>query len=159
LVNIDQPQPLDLSGAKATASSLRDPLVVQSRKLPDEVQLYTHLPGVLPSRTHTFNPSNAIDGSNFTEWWAAPEDSKVRWQLDPGSVRELNRCEIFFAHSSLGQASIVEKSLDGQHWQIVRNGKKRIFCSPHKAQTSGKVRYLRIHIKDGTPAIWEVKLY
>ncbi len=159
LAKVDQPKPMDLSKAKATASSMRETLVVQPRKWGNAKELCYHLPNSLPSRTHTFNAANALDSSNFTEWWAAPEDTQKWWQVDLGKAQKLDRCEIFFAHPTLGHACVVEKSLDGKTWQPVLEEKKLVIRSPHVACQIGKARFLRIHINEGTPAIWEVKVY
>ncbi len=155
----NQPEPIDLSHAIASASSIREPLTVQPRRLPNDVQLFVHLPEVLPSRIHEFVAGNAIDNSNFTEWWAAPEDSQRWWQVDLGVDTKVERCEIFFAHPTMGHACVVEKSLDGKSWQTALEEKSRVIRSPHDAGNIGIVRFLRIRIIEGTPGIWEVKLY
>ncbi len=156
---IDQPKPIDLSRAKATASSSREPLVVKPRGWGNAKELCYHLPDSLPSRTHTFSAGNALDCSNFTEWWAAPDDTQKWWQVDLGKFQKLGRCEIFFAHPTLGHAFVVEKSVDGKNWQTVLEERTRAIRSPHVASQIGKARFLRIRINEGTPAIWEVKVY
>ena len=155
----NQPEPIDLSHAIASASSTREPLTVQPRRLPNDVQLFVHLPEVLPSRIHEFVAGNAIDNSNFTEWWAAPEDSQRWWQVDLGKEQRIDHCDIFFAHPTMGHSCIVEKSLNGKLWATVLEEKNRFIRSPHRAVNIGKARFIRIRIVDGTPGIWEVKLY
>jgi hypothetical protein len=76
-----------------------------------------------------------------------------------GKEKMLDRCEIFFAHPSLGHTFIVEKSADSKNWQTVYEEKRLAIRSPHVARQIGKTRFLRIRILEGTPAIWEVKLY
>lgn len=159
LINTNQPKPMDLSKAKATASSIREPLVVQARRGGSKKELFAILPDTLPTRTHTFTAGNALDNSNFTEWWAAPEDTQKWWQVDLGKVKKLDHCEIFFAHPTLGHAFKVEKSLDGKNWQLIKDEKEIVIRSPHVAKEIGKTRYLRLHILEGTPGIWEVKIY
>jgi hypothetical protein len=159
LAKVDQPKPMNLSKAKATASSSREPLVVQPRKWGNAKELLYHLPDTLPSRTHTFEAGNALDNSNFTEWWASPEDTQKRWQLDLGKAKKLGRCELFFAHPTLGHAFVIEKSLDGKIWKTVLEEKNRAIRSPHVGMNIGKTRFLRVRILEGTPAIWEVKIY
>jgi len=132
---------------------------VQARKWGNPKELCYHLPDSLPSRTHTFKPENAVDGSNVTEWWAAPDDAKKWWQIDFGKAKKIDRCEIFFAHPTLGHAFALEKSDDGKRWQTILEEKTRAIRSPHVANKIGKTRFLRIHVNDGTPAIWEVKIY
>jgi hypothetical protein len=159
LAKVDQPKPIDLGKAKATASSSREPLVVQPGKWGNAKELQYHLPDTLPSRTHTFDDVNALDNSNFTEWWAAPEDTQKWWQVDLEKAKMLDRCEIFFAHPTLGHAFVLEKSLDAKTWQMVLEAKTRSIRSPHIGKNIGNARFLRIRIQDGTPAIWEVKIY
>jgi hypothetical protein len=158
LAKVDFPIPLDLSKAKLTASTSRDPLLVQPRRWHNNSELWDHLPDSLPGRTHTFDPGNATDNSNFTEWWAAPEDRQKWLQIDLGKTVKLDHCDLFFAHPTLGHAFTVEKSLDGKIWQIVKE-EKLVIRSPHVASQIGKTRFLRIRITEGTPAIWEIKLY
>lgn len=158
LAKVDHQSPIDLSKAKLTASSTRQPLLVRPRRFNNNSELCYHLPDSLPCRIHTFDPANASDNSNFTEWWAAPEDRQKWWQIDLGKPAKLDHCELFFAHPTLGHAFTVEKSLDGEKWQIVKEEKLAI-RSPHVASQIGKTRFLRVRINEGTPAIWEIKLY
>lgn len=159
IAKVNHPKPLDLSKAKVTASSSREPLVVEARRGGDPKYLFVHLPDTLPTRTHTFSAQNAIDNSNYTEWWGAPNDTQKWWQIDFGKAKKIERCEIFFAHPTLGHAFIVEKSLDGKNWQTALEEKERAIRSPHIAKEIGETRFLRVRIQEGTPAIWEVKLY
>jgi hypothetical protein len=160
LAKLTLPRSLDLSKATATASSYREDLLVKSRKSTQrKTELFYNLPDTLPTRTQTFKAQNAVDNSNSTEWWAAPGDVEKWWQLDLGKTMKLDRCEIFFAHPTLGHAFIIDKSLDGKNWQTVTEDKERTIRSPHIASKIGKARYLRVRILDGTPGIWEVKVY
>ena len=158
LAQVDHPVPMDLRQAKVTASSSHEPLFVQPRRWRNNSELCYHLPDSLPGRTHTFTPGNATDNSNFTEWWATPDDAQKWFQIDLGTAKMLDRCEIFFAHPTLGHAFTVEKSLNGKRWEIVKVEKLAI-RSPHIAGKIGMTRLLRIRITDGIPAIWEIKLY
>jgi hypothetical protein len=54
LAKLNHPKPIDLSKVKATASSSREPLIVQPRRWQNNTELCYHLPDTLPSRTHTF---------------------------------------------------------------------------------------------------------
>lgn len=159
LAKVKTSESIDLSGAKLTASSSREPLEVKARKWGNPKELLYNLPDPLPTRTHTFGPGNATDNSNFTEWWAAPDDMQKFWQIDLGKTKKLDECRIFFAHPTLGHAFVLEKSPDGKNWQTVLEEKTRTIRSPHVGKNIGKTRYLRIRINEGTPAIWEVKLY
>jgi len=160
LAKLTLPKPMDLSRFTVTASSSRDPLTIRARRSNNKkADLYYNLPDSLPSRTHTFEAKNAVDNNNYTEWWAAPEDPDKWWQVDMGKARTLDRCEIFFAHPTLGHAFVVEKSLDAKTWETVTEDKTLTIRSPHIASQIGKTRYLRIRILDGTPGIWEVKVY
>lgn len=160
LAKLTQPKPMDLSRATVTASSSRDPLVVKARRsTKNKTELFYNLPDTLPTRTHKFEAINAVDNDNFTEWWATPSDTEKWWQVDLGRSKTLDHCDIFFAHPTLGHAFVVEKSLDGKSWQTVTEDKTRTIRSPHVASQIGKTRYLRIRILEGTPGIWEVKVY
>lgn len=159
LAKVNLSKPIDLSKAKVTASTTRESLVVEARRGGDPKYLFAHLPEKLPTRTHTFGAQNAIDNSNYTEWWAAPDDTQKWWQIDLGKVKKLDRCELFFAHPTLGHAFIIEKSLDGKNWLTAMEEKERAIRSPHIAKEIGETRFLRVRIQEGTPAIWEVKLY
>lgn len=159
LANVDHPEPMDLSKAKINASSSREPLFVQPRRWHNNKELCYHLPDSLPGRLHTFDPGNIADNSNFTEWWTSPDDTQKWLKVDLGANIQLDRCEIFFAHPTLGHAFIVEKSLDGKNWLIVTEEKARAIRSPHIARQIGETRFLRLKIVEGTAAIWELKLY
>lgn len=150
---------MDLSDTKVTTSSSREPLFVKPRGWGNAKELRYHLPDTLSGRTHTFEPANATDNSNFTEWWAAPDDTQKWWQIDFGKVKKIDRSEIFFAHPTLGHAFVLEKSTDGKNWQTVANEKFKAIRSPHVVNQIGKTKYLRIRVNEGTPAIWEVKIY
>jgi hypothetical protein len=76
-----------------------------------------------------------------------------------GKARKIDRCEIFFAHPTLGHAFVIEKSTDGKNWQAVKQENTRAFRSPHVATQIGNTRFVRVRIKEGTPGIWELKLY
>jgi Beta-xylosidase len=159
LANIKVRKPIDLSNAKITASSSREPLEVQARKWGNPKELCFNLPEPLPTRIHTFAPKNAADNSNFTEWWATPNDAEKWWQIDFGRAKKIDRCEVFFAHPTLGHAFVLEKSSDGKTWETILNEKNRVIRSPHSTDGIGKTRYIRVQINEGTPAIWEVRFY
>ena len=160
LAKLTEPKPMDISKAIVTASSSRDPLLVKARRSTNKkTDLYYNLPDTLPTRLHNFDPKNAVDNNNVTEWWATPEDPDRWWQVDLGRPKLINRCEIFFAHPTLGHAFVLEKSNDAKTWETVKEEKTRVIRSPHVATLLGKTRYLRVRILEGTPAIWEVKLY
>lgn len=159
IVKVNVQASMNLGKAKITASSSREPLVVKPRAWGNRKELCYHLPDSLPYRIHSFEPSNAVDNSNFTEWWAAPNDTLKWWQIDFRKIRKIDRCEIFFAHPTLGHAFALRKSVDGKNWQTVIEEKDRTICSPHIVDKIGKAKYLTISINEGTPAIWEVKIY
>lgn len=159
LAKVNHPKPMDLSRYRITASSSREPLDVTARGWHNNNELCFHLPDSLPVRTHTFSAENAVDNSNFTQWWAAPDDAEKWWQIDYGRQKNVGNCEIFFAHPSLGHAFTVEKSIDGKTWEIIKEEKERKIRSPHKIENIGKTRFLRISVQEGTTSIWEVKMY
>ncbi|WP_163712971.1 family 43 glycosylhydrolase [Mangrovibacterium lignilyticum] len=159
LAKLKTEQPMDLSNAVATASSVKKPMEVQARKWGDPKQLKYNLPEEPIYRHHEFNPQDAIDHSNFTRWWATPGDTEKWWQLDLGKTEKLDHLDLFFVHPSLGHAFVCEKSIDGKNWEIVKEQKEVAVRSPHKVEAIGKARFLRVKILAGQPGIWEAKLY
>ncbi len=159
LANIRQPRPLSFSKAVVTASSSRPGMTVTAHNWRNQKDLKFHLPDPLPTRKVDFSPANVLDNSNYTRWWAAPDDSLKYLQVDLGKTPIINRCEIYFVHPSLGHAFVVEKSSDGKNWTTAYEEKQRTIRSPHVATNIGKTRYLRIRILEGQPGIWNIKLY
>lgn len=147
-------------GAKATASSYRT-----ERKT--EVRIETQPNHPQPeggsvkqvSRTFTYLPENATDGSNGTRWEATQDDADPYFCLDLGKKKKIKCCEIAFTRPTYGHAWVLEKSTDGKTWKTCALQEEPVARSPHKAQNIGAARYLRLKIRQGNPGIWEIKIY
>ena len=114
---------------------------------------------VQASRTFTYEPHNAVDGSNGTRWVASREDKTPHLTLDLGKVLNIKQYEMAFTHPALGHSWILEKSLDEKNWQVCSMQDEPIARSPHIATKIGEARYLRIKIIKGNPGLWEIKVY
>lgn len=114
---------------------------------------------VQASRTFTYEPHNAVDGSNGTRWVASREDKTPHLTLDLGKVLNIKQCEMAFTHPALGHSWILEKSLDEKNWQVCSMQDEPIARSPHIATKIREARYLRIKIIKGNPGLWEIKVY
>lgn len=159
LRKVNTQKALNLSKAVVTASSVKKAIDVEAHGWRKSAELKYHIPSPLPTRHHEFNPQYAIDQSNYTRWWATPEDTEKWWQLDLGKVEKLGHLDLFFVHPSLGHAFVCEKSEDGKHWVSLKEQKEIAIRSPHKVENIGKARYLRVRIFEGQPGIWEARLY
>lgn len=125
----------------------------QNNPAPDEGTV------VLASRTFTYEPHNAVDGSNGTRWVASGDDKVPSFTLDFDEVITINRCEMAFTHPAFGHAWILEKSLNGKQWQVCGMQDGLVARSPHLATEIGEARYLRVKIIKGNPGLWEIKVY
>ena len=114
---------------------------------------------VVASRTFTYLPQNAVDGSNGTRWVASGDDKTPNLTLDFGKVMSLNRCEMFFTLPAFGHTWILEKSTDGKQWQVCDIQNEKAVRSPHVATGIGDARYLKVKIVTGNPGLWEIKVY
>ena len=114
---------------------------------------------VTVSRTFTYNPHNANDGSNGTRWVASGDDRTPWFTLDFGEIMELSQCEMAFTFPAFGHSWILEKSIDGNNWHVCALQDEPVARSPHIASKIGEARYLRIKIIKGDPGLWEVKVY
>lgn len=146
--------------AKATASSHKDERVSTEKietdpnnPKPDEGSM------VVVSRTFTYTPQNAIDGSNGTRWTASGDDKNPSFTLDFGEVKKLNQCEMAFTFPTSGHAWILEKSLDGKKWEVCALQNEQVARSPHLANDLGEARFLKLKIVKGNPGLWEMKVY
>jgi hypothetical protein len=110
-------------------------------------------------RTETYQPDNALDGSNGTRWLAAENDPARWWQLDLGAACEIKRTEAYFVKPTAGHAYKLEVSLDGERWQPYGGHDDLILQSPHTDTRTVRVRYLRLTILKGTPGLWEFRVF
>ena len=173
--------------ARVTASSYRPPRVVNAKIDPDPdlVAQAKDTAGASPAgkeattaisagvsplpaeslqsakvtRTFTYIPENAADGSNGTRWWADESDTHPWIQFDLGKTTQVGSCEMAFIFPTFGHAWQLEKSLDGKKWTVCAATIEPRICSPHVATRIGKARYLRISILKGTPGLWECRIY
>ncbi|MDH6312398.1 beta-xylosidase [Parabacteroides sp. PFB2-10] len=146
--------------AKATASSHKEAKISTKEILAgfndsplDEFTTST------ASREFTYEPQNAIDGSNGTRWMASGDDKRPFLMLDFGEVKKLNSCEMAFTFPAFGHAWILEKSLDGKKWEVCAMQNEVAVRSPHIAEDLGEARYLRLKIIKGDPGVWEIKVF
>ncbi|MCD7932797.1 MAG: family 43 glycosylhydrolase [Tannerellaceae bacterium] len=146
--------------AKATASSYKEEKISTEKietnpnnPKPDEGSV------VVASRKFTYEPQNAVDGSNGTRWMASGEDKTPYFMLDFGEIKIINQCEMFFTFPALGHAWVMEKSLDGQDWNVCGIQNESVARSPHRVEDIEEARFLRVKIIKGDAGLWEIKVY
>lgn len=132
---------------KATASSVLPDVRVQPRA---DARL---------NRIETHAPANAIDGSNGSRWMAGESDDSAWFQLDLGSVRDIQRTELCFVKPTVGHAYRLESSVDGSSWKPCGGHEDIQVKSPHTDENIGRARYLKVTFLKGTPGIWEFRAY
>ena len=133
-------------GAKALASSIRPDLAVKPIKDPSF------------SRTETYQPANAIDGSNGTRWMALPSDTTAWFSVDLGAVKKIKRTEIFFTMPTAGHAYRMDYSTDGFTWKVYGKHADFAIQSPHTDEQSVKARYFKVTFLKGNAGLWEVRI-
>jgi hypothetical protein len=111
------------------------------------------------NRIETYAPANALDGSNGSRWMAAENDSHAWYQLDLGEARDIKRTELYFVKPTAGHAYKLECSLDGKTWQPYGGHEELKVQSPHTDAKSVRARYLKLTILQGTPGLWEFRVY
>ncbi len=111
------------------------------------------------NRIETFSPANAIDGSNGNRWMALDDDVQPWFKLDLGEPRHLRRSELYFVKPTEGHAYRVEYSLDGSTWRPFGGNDKLRIQSPHIDVNNARARYLRVHILEGEPGLWDFRVY
>ena len=146
--------------AKVTASSYKDEKTSTEKietspnnPKPDEKSV------VVASRKFTYEPQNAIDSSNGTRWMASENDKAPHLTLDFEKTVNLKQCDLSFTFPAFGHAWILEKSLDGKHWEVCGIQNEAVARSPHTITEIGEARYLRVNIIKGSPGLWEIKVY
>lgn len=110
-------------------------------------------------RTEFFVPKFATDGSNGSRWMAAPNDTTPWFQIDLGAPRDVLGTEAYFVQPTHGHAYKIEASLDGKVWQTYAEHADARIQSPHADKKSTRTRYLRLTILQGTPGLWELRVY
>ncbi len=131
-------------GAKASASSTQ----------PD-----FRVPGSVLNRIETFEPAKALDGSNGSRWMAVASDAHAWYQLDLGKVCDIERTELYFVKPTVGHAYRLESSVDGRNWKPCGGHADIQVRSPHTDSRIGHARYLKLTLLQGTPGLWEFRVY
>lgn len=134
-------------GQNATASSTRS-----DYKVP-------HIAEPRLNRIESYAPGNAVDGSNGSRWIAGDGNADFWLMLDLGEAREINRTELYFVKPSTGHSYVLECSLDGVTWQVYGCQEDVVVKSPHTYVKSAHARYLKVTILNGTPGLWEFRVY
>lgn len=152
--------------AKATASSSKPDRVVNAQIETNPAAIknvngsrFTGPTVKAVTRTFTYQPQNVTDANNGTRWVAANDDAAPWLMLDLGKVQNIKTCEMYFSLPSVGQTWMLEKSVDGNTWQTVKNQDTMDIRSPQVASDIGKTRFLRVHILKGMAGLWEMKVY
>lgn len=152
-VNLAKNAKVSASSCKKERVSTKKVETDQNNPKPDEGSV------VVASRTFTYEAGNAVDGSNGTRWMASGDDKTPSFTLDLGKNLSIKTCEMSFTFPAFGHAWILEKSVDGRHWQICGIQDEAVARSPHVAKEIGEARYLRLKIVKGNPGLWEIKVY
>jgi len=111
------------------------------------------------TRKFSYEPQNAVDGSNGTRWMASGDDKTPNLTLDFEKIINIKQCEMSFTFPTFGHSWVLEKSIDGNNWQVCTIQDEIAARSPHIATEIGETRYLRVKIIKGNPGLWEVKVY
>jgi len=100
-----------------------------------------------------------VDGSNGSRWMAAPEDATPFLQVDLGAERDITGTAAYFVQPTHGHAYKIEHSLDGVTWQPYGGHDDVIVRSPHTDSKAVHARYMKLTVLQGTPGLWEFKVY
>jgi hypothetical protein len=111
------------------------------------------------NRIESFSASNAVDGSNGSRWMAQKDDQDAWFQVDLGQARDVGRTELYFVKPTMGHAYRLEASLDGKTWKPCGGHPDLQVKSPHKDTRIGSARYLRVSFLEGTPGLWDFRVY
>lgn len=111
------------------------------------------------NRVELFTPSNALDGSNGSRWMALGTDKNAWFQLDLGRARDIKRTELYFVQPTRGHAYQLEYSLDGKEWRPFGGHDDVRVQSPHTDVKSVRARYLKLTVLQGTPGLWEFRVF
>lgn len=118
-----------------------------------------HGPKMPVHLSRSYEAKNAIDGSNGSSWIADPKDKDPWWKIDLGEVKTIDHVEMAFAGPTLGHTWTLEKSTDGQTWQVCTDQKDLTICSPDVVKNIGSARYLKVSIRSGKAGLWEFKVF
>ncbi len=147
-------------GKRVTASSIKEPKVstvkIETRPnhpKPDQGSVQE------VSRTFTYLPENAVDGSNGSRWLAAEEDRQPWIAIDLGKVEKIAELQLFFSQPAEGHRWSLQRSEDGVKWKTCAEQTELAPRSPYTVKKPGKSRYFRLCIEEGHPGLWEWKIY
>jgi hypothetical protein len=90
---------------------------------------------------------------------AVETDSPAWYQIDLGQVRKIQRTELYFVKPTAGHAYRLESSLDGKTWESCGGHSDVKVQSPHVDANLGSARFLKLTILQGTPGLWEFRVY
>lgn len=110
-------------------------------------------------RTETYNPANAVDGSNGTRWLGLEADSTNWFIVDLGAPKNISRTEAYFVKPTAGHSYKLEYSLNGNSWKVCGGHNDIKIQSPHVDRLSVKARYIRLTVLQGIPGLWEFKVF
>jgi hypothetical protein len=133
--------------ATVTASSTRPELKIEPNQDPKL------------DRTEFFVPQFAADASNGSRWMAADGDTNPWLQVDLGAPTDILGTDACFVQPTHGHAFKIESSLDGETWQPYAEVTDVRIQSPHQDKKTVRARFLRLTILQGTPGIWEFRVY
>jgi beta-xylosidase len=110
-------------------------------------------------RIETYDPKNALDGSNGTRWMAAAEDSAATFTIDLGLVRKIRETNLYFNMPTAGHAYRLESSIDGRIWLQCGGHTDLRIQSPHRDHPGLRTRFLKVIFLKGSPGIWEMQVH
>jgi hypothetical protein len=149
--------------ALVSASAIRPPREVKAQIIEDPNALTTlqvnTREGNGVTRTVSYSPENAIDGSYGTRWMADMDGEIPTFFIDLKKKTVLSECRIFFTFPTLGHTWILEHSVDGKSWQVAGKQEELARRAPHIVKNIGETRYLRLSVFQGVAGIWEIELY
>lgn len=134
-------------GAVVKASSSRSPEKIAQRKDNTLDRLEAYVAGF------------AVDGSNGSRWMAMPDDKSPWFQIDLGARKKIVGTEAYFVQPTHGHSYRIEQSLDGKEWKSYGGHDDVRIQSPHRDKQTLTTRYLRVTILQGTPGLWDFRVY
>jgi hypothetical protein len=111
------------------------------------------------NRIESYQPCNAIDGSNGTRWMAASPDSLASFVVSLGKAGRIKQTDAYFVKPTAGHAYRLEYSTDGKIWKRCGGHEDIRIQSPHTDTFSITAQYLRITFLKGAVGLWEFKVW
>ncbi len=144
-------------GYLAAPQEKRTNLALQATMLASSVETDRHVKAAF--RTRSYQASQAADGSNGTYWQASADDAHPSLTMDLGEQRQVSETMFYPLHPSEGHCWHMEYSLDGQHWTVCAQQTTLVARSPHVVRFERVARYFRLTIDQGSPGVWEWRVY